>query len=225
MDPIQIHLNDIWRILFGEVPVGFIIEAIVRLFVIYLILLISMRMLGQRMGSQLSRVELAGMVSLAAAIGVPVLAPDRGIIPAVIIAVIVVLIGDIVAKWTFSNRKVEKLFHGNIDVLVEDGVMNIDAMRRSRITHERLMAQLRSNGIRNLGEVQRLYLEASGIFSLLKREEPKPGLVTFPDWHEQLIGRMEHVKGLKACKDCGNVVETDNVCSNCQSTEWTVAVK
>jgi len=67
--PDDTHLDQWSRILLGEIPPGFLLEVLFRLIVIYLILMVSMRLLGKRMASQLSRNDMAAMVSLAAAIG------------------------------------------------------------------------------------------------------------------------------------------------------------
>jgi hypothetical protein len=82
----DIHLGDWQRMFFGEVPGGFYWEVVLRIAVIYLILMVSMRLMGKRTASQLSRNEMIALVSLSAAIGVPLQAPDRGILAAVIIA-------------------------------------------------------------------------------------------------------------------------------------------
>src|SRR4051812_44835391 len=101
MKPEDIHLNDWQRIFLGDVPGGFYPEVVLRIAVIYLILMVSMRLMGKRMASQLSRNEMVAMVSLAAAIGIPLQAPDRGILPAFIIAFVVIIIQQIVA-WLAS---------------------------------------------------------------------------------------------------------------------------
>src|SRR4051794_17099270 len=77
MKPEKIHPDDWLRILVGEVPATYFIELIIRAAVVYLILMVSMRLMGKRMSSQLSRNELAALVSLAAAVGIPMMSPDR----------------------------------------------------------------------------------------------------------------------------------------------------
>src|SRR3954471_12365738 len=75
MDAQKIRPNDWHRILSGQEPVAFYLEIVLRVAVVYLILMLAMRLLGKRMSSQLSRTELAVVVSLAAAVGVPLLSP------------------------------------------------------------------------------------------------------------------------------------------------------
>lgn len=200
----------------------FYIEVIIRTVIIYLILIVSMRLLGQRMASQLSRIEMAAMVSLAAAIGVPLQTPERGLLPAVIIAIVVVCVARIVSYYSSRNQKFEKLSQDDLDVLVEDSVLNIPLMKKTRITRERLFAQLRSEGSTNLGAVRRLYFEANGSFSLIKNTNPKPGLCILPDWDRDFVGELELTEEL-FCLNCGNEKDTEHVkneCSKCGESTW-----
>src|SRR5579875_3720720 len=117
MDPQDIHLGDLTRILIGEVPGSFFIEAFIRTVIIYAILMIAMRVMGKRMSARISRNELVATVSLAAAIGIPLQSPDRGIIPAIVIAIVVVSLERLASSYAVSHPKAEKRLHGNINTL------------------------------------------------------------------------------------------------------------
>lgn len=80
MQPQDIHFSDWQRILFGEVPITYLFELLIRAIAVYFILMVSIRAMGKRMSSQLSRNELAALVSLAAAVGIPMMAPERGVL-------------------------------------------------------------------------------------------------------------------------------------------------
>src|SRR3954471_17438353 len=123
MKPDEIKLSDWTRIFFGQVPPEFYIELVIRTFFIYALLMVSMRLMGNRMSGQLSRLDLAAMVALASAIGVPILSPSNGILPAFIIAFIVVGISRVIAKLSFKNQHIEEVTQDDIDVLIEESVM------------------------------------------------------------------------------------------------------
>jgi uncharacterized membrane protein YcaP (DUF421 family) len=150
MKPEEIPINDWQRIFIGNVPAAFYGEVVLRVAIIYLLLMVSMRLIGKRMASQLGRNEMVAMVSLAAAIGVPLQSPDRGILAAVVIAVIVVSVQQLIAKLSTKSQKLEKFTQGDITPLVEDAHLNIGNMRKTGITRERAFAQLRSKGVPQL---------------------------------------------------------------------------
>lgn len=224
MEPFEIYLSDYQRIFIGEVPGSFYIEIIIRAVLIYIILIASMRLMGRRMASQLSRIEMAAMVSLAAAIGVPLQSADRGILPALVIAIVVVSVERGISYFASRNEKFEQITQDDLDTLVKDSVLQLEPMKKTRITKDRLCAHLRSEQVTHLGAVERLYMEADGSFTLIKNAEPKPGLNILPAWDEEFIKELNRTE-LLVCKNCGNQKpETDSTCSNCANEEWDNAV-
>ena len=222
----DIHLFDWHRILFGEVPGGFFIEVIIRTAIIYIVLMVSMRLMGKRMASQLGRNEMIAMTSLAAAIGVPIQSPDRGILAAVIIAAIVVFIQQMIAKKASQSESFEGLTQDNIGTLVSDGELNLKIMQNTRLTKERVFGQLRNKGIHHLGEVKRLYLEANGTFTVMESDNPVPGLCILPDWDSEFIQKVCSETNELVCGNCGKLrTELSLRCSNCNKNKWIQAVR
>lgn len=228
MKPEQIHLTDWQRIFIGDVPGSFYLEVIIRTTIIYAILQISMRLMGKRMASQLSRTEMVAMVAIAASIGIPIMAPGQGLLPAVICAVVIV-IGERVTSYLASkNAKAEFIFEGALEILVEDSVMQMDNMLHCRVTRERLLAQLRTEGLYHLGTIKRLYIEADGTFSLVENPDPVPGLSVLPDFDTDFRNRQKKAPGHWVCANCGNPSPLGNsgqVCTNCNQHNWTQAVE
>jgi uncharacterized membrane protein YcaP (DUF421 family) len=100
----DIHPFDWGRMFVGEVPFGFFVEVIFRTAFVYLILMVAMRLMGKKIASQLGRNEMIAIISMAAAIGVPLQSPDRGLLPAVIIAGIVVATQQFIASKTTKAK-------------------------------------------------------------------------------------------------------------------------
>lgn len=224
-----IVLGDWTRILRGDSPWHFVLEAILRLVLLYLLLLVSLRLMGRRMSSQLSRNELLALVSLAAVIGPPMQSPDQGLLPPLLVAAWVVLLQRIMAICTFKSHRFEDLMNGRVATLVRDGRVNIADVRRASLPLERVQAQLRSDGITNLGEVERLYFEPGGSFSTVRAAQEKAGLSLVPDWDRALRARQKVAAGCLACRTCGEVVaaaDSTLTCANCGSERpWTDAVR
>jgi uncharacterized membrane protein YcaP (DUF421 family) len=225
MEAIDISITDLRRILIGEVPGFFLLEIILRTFFVYLLLMVSMRMMGKRMASQLNRNEMAALVTIAAAIGIPIQAPERGLLPAVIIAGVVVVVQQYISRRAARNEHFEQISQDELSVLVKDGVMMVDNMKHSRITRERLLSALRVKGIKNLKMVRRLYIEAGGAFTLVRSEEMQPGLATIPDNDKEMLDKL-HKTGEDVCSFCGETKQksASGKCGNCKSRHWRKAI-
>ncbi|WP_106476591.1 DUF421 domain-containing protein [Phytohalomonas tamaricis] len=217
------------RLLIGaDIPWTFIPEVMLRIFVLYFLILVSMRLMGRRMASTMSRNEVAALVSLAAATGIGLQDPSKGLLPACVTASVVILVQRTVARATLKSKKFESITQGDFDTLVSDGCLDLKSMSRVGMSRERVFAQLRAEGIYNLGQVQRLYMESGGGFSVLNRPDPKPGLVIIPDWDQEFIEEKMQADETYVCGNCGALLN-DNAkvkenCELCSHNKWRRAV-
>ncbi|UOR06073.1 hypothetical protein MUN82_03010 [Hymenobacter aerilatus] len=136
MKPEEIQLTDYVRILLGQLPPSFLLEAVVRIVFFFTLLIVSMRLMGKRMAGQLGRSEVAAMSSLAASIGVPILTPERGLLPAVVVAGVVVLVERSVAWWSSRSRRFEQISQGKLSIMVLDGCLQLDALEQATLSRE-----------------------------------------------------------------------------------------
>jgi uncharacterized membrane protein YcaP (DUF421 family) len=220
------RMGDFWRITFGDTAGSFALEVVFRLVVLYALLLISMRLMGRRVASQLTQNEIVALVSLAAAVGPAVGTPDQGLLPPIVVAIWVVLVQRVMAWSSFRVDGFERLMQGESATLVRDGQLDLPALRRNAISRDALFATLRSAGAMSLGSVERAYLEPNGSFSVLHASERHPGLTLVPAWDVDLLEEQEKAAGQRACKHCGLLErsEWESPCPACRASQWTAAV-
>ena len=226
----DIKIDDWLRILFGDAPPEFLIEAVLHILFIYILLVVSMRLMGRRMEAMLTRNELIAMVSLAAAIGVPMLSPDRGLLPAVVIAFVVIGMQRLLAWFTTQNAKNELVLIGDLATLIINGHFQTSEMQKNRITRERLLSQLRANGIVNLATVERAYMETNGKFTILTfiDKAERKGLCVLPEFDDDYRKEFKFTPNAQACKSCGYVMEVNQFnkknCNSCGANDWEQAI-
>jgi uncharacterized membrane protein YcaP (DUF421 family) len=116
----------------------------------------------------------------------------------------------------------------DISIMVENGLIRLDKLEEGVISREQLMARLRQEGVTNLGAVRRVYHEANGSFSLLRYDEPRPGLSILPTADTAFREEQKKVPGHFACASCAHVAESKQApttaCPRCQEQEWQPAV-
>lgn len=229
----EIHLDDIQRILFGQAPPIFLTEVFIRTLVIYIILLFIVRWLGKRMSGQLTIMEMAVMLTLGAIVSVPMQMPDRGLLQGTLLLLCAVGFQRGITMLGFVNSKFEDLSQGKNSLLLKNGVLQINGMEEARISRQQLFAELRQQQIFNLGTVDRVYLEACGLFSVFKASEPRPGLPIYPPDDEGIIKTTRQAStpaprqvALFACISCGLVKAKEHTtpCENCAHDEFIHAV-
>ena len=224
----EIHWGDWHRMLFGIAPPSFLIEVLVRTMIVYLLLLVTLRLLGKRMGGQLTISELAVMLTLGAIISVPMQMPDRGLLQGLVVLVCAVIFQRGLNYFALKSKVVERITQGRESLLVADGVIAVDRLASMKISRDQLLAELRCQKIYNLGEINRVYLEASGLFSIFKYPSPKPGLLLLPPGEKDHVDQFAIKQDEKVCLNCGNSAKSksdiDKNCDQCGAKDWVTAV-
>jgi uncharacterized membrane protein YcaP (DUF421 family) len=152
------------------VPSLHLAEVVLRGTVVYLFLFVILRVLRREAGA-VSIADLLMVVLVADAAQNAMASEYRSITEGV------VLIGTI-ASWDYFldwlSYRVPwfyRLVNPAPLPLVKDGKIMRKHLRQELITEEELLSHLRQQGIQNLGEVKRVYLEGDGHFSVIARSK------------------------------------------------------
>ncbi|MFM0441139.1 MULTISPECIES: DUF421 domain-containing protein [Paraburkholderia] len=175
-------MESIQRLLVGDGPWAFLVELAPRAVIVYGLLLAAMRLMGKRVAAQLSITELAVVLMLGAAIGVPIQVSSQGVLPAVVVLRAVVVLQRLTGKAGLRCRRFEVLQQGDVTILIKDGRMLLDQLKVCDMSREMLASELRAAQVAHLGQLRRVYLEASGSISIVQRRDERPGLTVRPDW-------------------------------------------
>ncbi|MEO7444568.1 MAG: YetF domain-containing protein [Ferruginibacter sp.] len=225
----QLALLDIdWKaILMGESKWDFLLEVALRSFFMYIIILVSLRVLGRRSINQLSVFELGVIIGLGSAAGDPTLYAEVGILPGLVVFITIVFLYRIMAWLINSSEKIEKILEGEPIYLIRKGEMDFDNFKSQPIAMDEFYSLLRQQNIVHLGQVEFAILETNGTVSTVfyDDEKVKPGLPILPHLYEKTSCEVP-AKGIYACASCGHThhfhsptVEA-TFCSVCNHKKW-----
>jgi uncharacterized membrane protein YcaP (DUF421 family) len=142
----EVHWLDWHRILLGQAPVEFLVEVLIRTFIIYLILLVTLRFMGKRMGGQLTVSELSVMLTLGAIVAVPMQMDDRGILQGMLVLACAFVFQRGLTYLSVKHGTVERIAEGFESIVLKDGVLLVDELQAMKISKEQIFAMLRSQG-------------------------------------------------------------------------------
>jgi uncharacterized membrane protein YcaP (DUF421 family) len=226
---------DLHRIFLGDSPALFLLEIVFRTFIMYSYTVLLLRILGKRGMGQLSMLELAIIISFGSAVGDPMMGAEVPIVHGVIAITFVTIFQILLERFINRNPKVEAVMEGTPNLVVTNGIINWDCMKRDNISKEDLFRALRGKDVQHLGQVKKAFFETSGSVSVFFQpaKKIKPGLALLPDEmieEEEIIKAGEPVPedGLYACMDCGNTTHLSNEekvkeCPVCKGKKWTSA--
>ena len=151
----------------------------VRTIIIYFILVIIMRLMGKRQLGELELSELIVTFLLSEIASNPITNEDAKMLPTIIPLVTLALleIGTSLIMLKFPSAK--RLLSSSPSVVIAKGVIDINAMKKARISIDELLCQIRQNGIYDLQEVDYAILEENGKMSVIPKS-----MYRQPDKHE-----------------------------------------
>jgi uncharacterized membrane protein YcaP (DUF421 family) len=147
-------------------------EFVFRGAVVYLFLLVLLRLTGKRQVGQLATFDLVLLLILSNAVQNSMNGGDNSLIGGLISALTLIALNHLVGAATSSSRTIEMFVEGRPQVLVHNGRIYGDVLRRSQLTRNELDAAIRSAGCSAVDSVHVAILENNGSITVLPRAHP-----------------------------------------------------
>ena len=220
---------DLNSLLLGEETLAFLLEVIIRTIVMFIVILLSLRIMGKRNVAQLSVFELGVIIGLGSAAGDPMFYKDVGLLPSILAFLVIIVLYRLITNLINHNESIEKILEGSATYIAENGRIKLENFEKEPIAHEEFFTQLRLKHVTHLGQVKYAILETNGLISVIlyHDEEVKWGLPVLPHLCEQKIDLFESGQ-VYACTHCGQThtfhkPSASQQCSVCHRDEWVLA--
>lgn len=146
-------------------------EFVIRGAVVYIFVIVLLRLTGKRQTGQMEPFDLVLLLVLSNAVQNSMNGGDNSISGGLILAATLIGLNWLTGWITFKSRKAEILIEGRPELLIHEGKLFEEAMRREKLTHAELMIALRREGCLSISEVKVAFLESNGTISVI----PKAG--------------------------------------------------
>ncbi len=155
--------------IFGD----FMLIAIIRTLLLYVFVIFAVRIMGKRQISDLQPTELVITLIISDIAAIPMQNTSQPLISGIL--PVLILIGcEIVASMIMmKNSRFRKLICGSPVMVIHEGKILQDAMKKLRMSTEDLCIQLRQENIFSLEDVQYCIVETNGKISVLEKPEKR----------------------------------------------------
>ncbi|WP_131917807.1 DUF421 domain-containing protein [Heliophilum fasciatum] len=164
-----------------------------RTLTIYFAVLLIMRIMGKREIGQLSPIDLVVAIMIAELAAIPMEDISRplhhGLLPIAILAFAELAFSYFAMRWMPMRRFLD----GSPTLIIRDGQLLDDEMRRTRYNLNDLLAQLREKDVFNIADVEVALLETSGKLSVLLKSQKRPATpedLNIPTAYEGLVSPL-----------------------------------
>lgn len=213
------------KLLFGNESFCFLLEVPIRATIMFILLFVTLRLMGKRAVRRLSVLELLIIISLSSAAGNPMLYREVSILKAATIFTVTLLFYGIIMKLITRSEKMEKVLEGRPINIIRNARAAKETIEHNELVMDEFFAALRNRQILHLSQIKACILETHGEVSLLLySDDIKPGLPVWPDPLNNKTNRIP-ANGIYACILCGNtqrmVTGEEAVCDFCnKNDEW-----
>ncbi len=150
------------------------IIAVIRTIILYLLIILGIRLLGKRQVGELEPTELVLSLLIADLAAVPM--QDFGIplLMGILPILTLLSLSAILSGLTVRSIRFRALLCSRPSIVVREGKILPQALRKNRFTVDELMEELRMAGVTDLATVKYAVLETSGRISVLPYAQDQP---------------------------------------------------
>lgn len=144
---------------------------IIRTVIIYILLSLSLRIMGKRQLGELDISELVSTLLISEIASIPIDDPDIPLLNAIIPILFIVSVEVILSTLKNKSEKLKSVIEGRPEYIIYKGRLLQNVLSKNRISVNELLSELRSQGVGNINQIEYAAIEQNGSLSLIKKGE------------------------------------------------------
>jgi uncharacterized membrane protein YcaP (DUF421 family) len=172
-----------------------IAEKIVRPVIVYAFLIVGLRLAGKRELAQLNPFDLVVLLTISNTVQNAIIGDDNSVTGGVIGAATLLFVNYCVVRFMYGHERLEELIEGDVDVLIENGMLKLDRLKKELITRSALESAAHKQGFESLDEIERATLEPGGTICFFRRM-PSPDTAR----HDELMAMLRKISAQLAAQ-------------------------
>jgi uncharacterized membrane protein YcaP (DUF421 family) len=164
-------------------------EKVLRPIVVYVFLIVGLRLAGKRELAQLNPFDLVVLLTISNTVQNAIIGDDNSVTGGMIGAATLLFVNYMVVRFLYGHERIDRLVEGDPDVLIENGVIKMDRLKRELITTGELVAAAHKQGFASLDEIDRAILDPGGSVCFFARK-PTPETAR----HEEIMTRLNAIE-------------------------------
>lgn len=151
---------------------------LIRGIIIYLVVIVSVRLMGKRQIGELQPAELVVTILMSDLATMPLQNTQVPLLQMLMLIFLLIAMELLMTHLGLKFRPFRTLTQGNSVLIVKDGVLQQDALKKLRYSVDDVMEALRLKDVFDLSDVAFAYVETNGSLSVM--QTPKQGTAALP---------------------------------------------
>lgn len=146
------------------------VSIFVRTAVIYLLLAISLKIMGKRQIGELEVGELVSTLLISEIVSIPINTPDIPLLNAIIPLFLILAVEILTSYVKNKSGRLKRAIEGNATFIIYNGKLRQKELVQNRISVNEILTEMRIQGIGDINDVKYCILESSGKLSFFQKE-------------------------------------------------------
>ncbi len=147
---------------------------VIKTIIIYTLIFFAIRLMGLKRSGELQPYELVITLMIADIVTTPMNSPATPLLYGIVPAFTLLLLYSIISFITLKSRRLRAFICGKPHMLICDGVLQADELKKASYNLNDLMEQLRMSGTTDIASVKYAVLETNGELSVLLKDSFSP---------------------------------------------------
>ncbi len=144
------------------------ISIFLRTVIIYLLLAISLKIMGKRQIGELEVGELVSTLLISEIVSIPIDTPDIPLLNAVIPLLFILSVEIIMSHIKNKSKKIKNAIEGKPSFIIYNGKLRQTELLQNRISINEILTEMRAQGIPSIADVSFCILEPGGKLSFFE---------------------------------------------------------
>lgn len=147
------------------------VALLIRTLIIYILLSITLKLMGKRQIGELEVSELVSTLLLSEIAALPIADPDIPLLYAVFPILVILCLEIFLSFLKNKFSLLQNLFENAPSVIICRGRLKQKELERMRISVQELLSELRLQGVTEIGDVEYAILESTGKLSVIQKAD------------------------------------------------------
>ncbi|MFC4687693.1 DUF421 domain-containing protein [Epilithonimonas pallida] len=148
-----------------------ILDIVIRSLSVYFFMVIAVRVFGKNQLSQLNAGDVILLLLISNAVQNAMVGSNSSLEGGIVAALVLFVANFVVKKFIFKNQKVKELIEDHPYILVKDGIVYPEILRKVQISEDELEEAVHEHGIEKVADVKLAILEVDGNISVISTDK------------------------------------------------------
>ena len=146
------------------------INIFIRTVILYFCVVFAMRLMGKRQIGDLQPSEMVVTIMVSELASLPMGSGNTPLLMGIMPIITLVVLEISLSYASMKCKPLRRLFSGRPSIIISDGKINREEMRRQRMSYDDLKEELRLEGCTDISTIKYAILETNGQFSIIPTE-------------------------------------------------------